>query len=130
MRKIVIIEGPQVTGQYIRPGALVPNKDRLPLVWQFEFSPEKQLGFATGFQRENREISFELRFTDFSFRDYLMKHDDWDEIFELSVSVSNLKFEIIPAIDWINDENETHIVHGTIDAVSVILAPVMFNRPL
>lgn len=123
MRKVALVEGPQVDGRYIRPGALRPAKDRLPLVWQFSHEPDKLLGWAFDFRRDpsTNELSFELGFFDGQLLDLLKMHDKWDEeFFELAVCISQLKTEVIPAVDWINDENETHIVYGLIDMVAVI----------
>lgn len=125
MRKVVLVEGPQVDGRYIRPGALKPAKDRLPLVWQFSHEPDKQLGWAFDFMRDpsTNELSFELGFFEGQLLDLFKTHNKWDEeLFELSMMASQLKTEIVPAVDWINDKSETHIVYGLIDMVAVIPA--------
>ena len=123
MRKVVLVEGLQVDRRYIRPNALWPAHERLPLVWQFSHEPDRRLGWAFDFMRNpsTNELSFELGFFEGHLLDLIKKHDKWDEeFFELAVCISRLKTEVIPAVDWVNDEGVNHIVYGVIDMVAVI----------
>ena len=128
MRRTVIFEGLQETGQYIRPGSLYCAY-RVPIY--LTFNHQDPIGWGTEVFRdtETNGISFKIDLFRPDFSHFIDEQTgELSDLFEISLSIGNIKYEVVQAIDWINDEPRKEIVGGEIQTLAVIASLNFHNR--